>query len=370
LLRTYDEIVNAIADTAFHPLILAGAQAPVLDALGRPLRDLRLSVIDQCNFRCTYCMPRDVFGADYPFLRASERLSFDQMVKVAKAFASLGVEKIRITGGEPLLRRGLETLIERLAQLTTASGKPMDIALTTNGSLLAAKARTLRDAGLRRVTVSLDALDDAVFRRMSDVDLPVARILDGIESAHAAGLAPIKVNTVIERGVNDSQILPLVRHFRGTDIALRFIEYMDVGGASAWSNATVLTAREIRAIVETEFPLVALAEERETATAVNYRHADQSTQVGFIASISQPFCGGCSRARVSADGRLYTCLFATEGTDLKPWLADAVPVERLVETLRRRWSTRDDRYSELRAIRRKPGAGKIYPTVRMSLVGG
>jgi GTP 3',8-cyclase len=354
LLRTYDKIVNAIAQ----------------DALGRPLRDLRLSVIDQCNFRCTYCMPREVFGADYPFLRASERLSFDQMVKVAKAFAAVGVEKIRITGGEPLLRRGLETLIERLARLTTIDGKPMDIALTTNGSLLAAKARALHDAGLRRVTVSLDAIDDAVFRRMSDVDLPVARILDGIEAARAVGLAPVKVNTVIERGVNDSQILPLVRHFHGTDIALRFIEYMDVGGASAWSNATVLTAREIRAIVESEFPLVALPAEHASATAVNYRHANGNGRVGFIASISQPFCGDCTRARVSADGQLYTCLFATRGTDLKPWLGDAVPVEALTEALRDRWGTRDDRYSELRATRRKPGGGKVYPTVRMSLVGG
>jgi GTP 3',8-cyclase len=349
LLRTYEKIVNA---------------------LGRPLRDLRLSVIDQCNFRCTYCMPREVFGADYPFLRASERLSFDQMVKAAKAFAAVGVEKIRITGGEPLLRRGLETLIERLARLTTIDGKPMDIALTTNGSLLAAKARALHDAGLRRVTVSLDAIDDAVFRRMSDVDLPVARILDGIEAAHAVGLAPVKVNTVIERGVNDSQILPLVRHFHGTDIALRFIEYMDVGGASAWSNATVLTAREIRAIVESEFPLVALPAEHASATAVNYRHANGNGRVGFIASISQPFCGDCTRARVSADGQLYTCLFATRGTDLKPWLGDAVPVEALTEALRDRWGTRDDRYSELRATRRKPGGGKVYPTVRMSLVGG
>lgn len=360
----------AIAGTEMPLHLAPGMQVPVLDALERPLQDLRLSVIDQCNFRCTYCMPRNVFGVDYPFLRASERLSFDQMVKIAKAFASLGVKKVRITGGEPLLRRGLETFVERLAQLTTVTGEPMDIALTTNGSLLASRARALRDAGLRRVTVSLDAIDDAVFKRMSDVDLPVARILDGIEAAQAAGLAPVKVNCVIERGVNDSQILPLVRHFRDTDIALRFIEYMDVGGASGWSNATVLTAREIRTRVEAEFPLVALAAGHASATAVDYRHADGRGRVGFIASISQPFCGACSRARVSADGRLYTCLFATEGTDLKPWLGDAVAVETLAETLRRRWSTRDDRYSELRTIRRTPNAGKRWPTVRMSLVGG
>ncbi|MCP3725156.1 GTP 3',8-cyclase MoaA [Paraburkholderia sp. CNPSo 3272] len=366
--------MNAIAE----PLIAAGPSsdglpriaAPAFDRLGRPLRDLRLSVIDQCNFRCTYCMPRHVFGADYPFLRASERLSFDQMVKLARAFASLGVEKIRITGGEPLLRRGLEALIERLARLTAASGKPMDIAMTTNGSLLASRARALRDAGLGRVTVSLDAVDQGVFRRMSDVDLPVTRILDGIEQAQAVGLAPVKVNAVIQRDVNDSQILPLVRLFRNTSVAVRFIEYMDVGGAFDWSNATVLTAREIRAIVESEFPLVPLAAEREGATAVKYRHASGSGEVGFISSISAPFCGACSRARVSADGQLYTCLFATQGTDLNPWLGDAVPVEQLAESIRASWNARDDRYSELRWMRRKSATGKAWPTVRMSLVGG
>lgn len=374
-LRPLYEIVNAIAqaitaDTASPQRVLAGLAPPVLDARDRPLRDLRLSVIDQCNFRCTYCMPRDVFDANYPFLRASERLSSDQLVKIAKAFVALGVEKIRITGGEPLLRRGLESIIERLACLTSLSGKPLDIALTTNGSLLAARARALRDAGLGRVTVSLDALDDAVFRRMSDVDLPVARILDGIEQAHAVGLAPIKVNAVIERGVNDSQILPLVRRFRGTDVAVRFIEYMDVGGASAWSNATVLTAREIRAIVESEFPLIPINTSDATATSVNYRHADGSGDIGFIASISQPFCGACSRARVSADGQLYTCLFAVQGTDLRPWLDDAAPEDELIDALRARWSARDDHYSELRAERSRAGTGKTYPTVRMSLVGG
>ncbi|WP_408293981.1 MULTISPECIES: GTP 3',8-cyclase MoaA [Paraburkholderia] len=349
---------------------LSGAAASVTDRLGRPLRDLRLSVIDQCNFRCAYCMPREVFGADYRFLRASERLSFDQMMKIVRAFVALGVEKVRITGGEPLLRRGLESFIERLASLTSLSGQPLDIALTTNGSLLAARARALRDAGLRRVTVSLDALDDPVFRRMSDVDIPVARILDGIEQAHAVGLAPVKVNAVIERGVNDCQILPLVRHFRGTDTAVRFIEYMDVGGATGWSKSTVLTAREIRAIVESEYPLVANDRANNAATSVSYRHADGTGEVGFIASMSEPFCGECSRARVSADGHLYTCLFATQGADLKPWLGDAVPTARLIDELHSHWQARDDRYSELHADRRRTGTGKSYPTVRMSLVGG
>ncbi|WP_408389910.1 GTP 3',8-cyclase MoaA [Paraburkholderia sediminicola] len=359
-----------LAGTASRHGVSAGAVTTTLDKLNRPLRDLRLSVIDQCNFRCTYCMPRDTFGADYRFLPSSERLSFEQILKLAKAFTLLGVEKIRITGGEPLLRRGLESLIESLAKLTTGSGKPMELALTTNGSLLAAKARSLRDAGLGRVTVSLDAVDDGVFRRMSDVDMPVSRILDGIEAARAVGLAPIKVNAVIERGVNDSQILPLVRLFKGTGVAVRFIEYMDVGGAGGWSNTKVITARETRDIVESAFPLVPVVVHEQTGTAVNYRHADGAGEVGFIASVSQPFCGSCSRARVSADGQLYSCLFATHSTDLRPWLADTASVEQLAGAVRNRWIQRDDRYSELRSMPRRSGSGKVYPTVRMSLVGG
>ncbi|WP_225936633.1 GTP 3',8-cyclase MoaA [Caballeronia sp. NK8] len=342
----------------------------MLDRLDRPLRDLRLSVIDQCNFRCTYCMPRETFGADYPFLPSSERLSFAQMLKLARAFALLGVEKIRITGGEPLLRRGLESLIEQLAKVTTISGKAMELALTTNGSLLAAKAQSLRNAGLDRVTVSLDAVDYAVFRRMSDIDIPVSRILKGIETARAVGLDPIKVNTVVERGVNDSQILPLVRLFKGTGVAVRFIEYMDVGGAADWSNANVMTAREIRDVVESEFRLIPHAVAEERGTAVNYRHAGGEGDVGFIASVSQPFCGSCSRARMSADGRVYSCLFAKEGADLTPWLTDTASVEQLAVAVRSRWVQRDDRYSELRSTQRKKGSGRVYPTVRMSLVGG
>ncbi|MFM0185366.1 GTP 3',8-cyclase MoaA [Paraburkholderia nemoris] len=359
-----------LADTESRHDVSAGAVTTTLDTLDRPLRDLRLSVIDQCNFRCTYCMPRETFGADYRFLPSSERLSFEQMVKLAKAFALLGVEKIRITGGEPLLRRGLESLIEQLAKLTTPGGKPLELALTTNGSLLAAKARSLRDAGLGRVTVSLDAVDDAIFRRMSDVDMPVSQILDGIEAARAVGLDPVKVNAVIERGVNDSQILPLVRQFKGTGVAVRFIEFMDVGGAGGWSNTKVITARETRDIVESAFPLVPVVVREQTGTAVNYRHADGTGEVGFIASVSQPFCGSCSRARVSADGQLYSCLFATHGTDLKAWLTEAASVEQLAGVVRSRWTQRDDRYSELRSTPRRSGSGKAYPTVRMSLVGG
>lgn len=348
--------------------MLAPSVAPVLDRAARPLRDLRLSVIDQCNLRCTYCMPRETFGPGYPFLRADQRLSFDQMVRLAGAFAELGVGKIRLTGGEPLLRKGLETLIERLARLTTRDGQPMEIALTTNGVLLADKARTLRDAGLTRVTVSLDALDDAVFRRMADTDAPVARVLEGIAAASAAGLAPVKVNAVIERGVNDDQILPLVRFFKGSGVTLRFIEFMDVGGAFAWASDKVVSAREVQARVESTYPLRRAGAGREGATAFNYEHADGGGRLGFIASVSQPFCGDCSRARVSSDGRLYTCLFATEGLDLKPWLQPGADAATLRDVVRQRWQQRQDRYSELRSA--KAEGKRTYPVVRMSLVGG
>ncbi|KVT58390.1 cyclic pyranopterin phosphate synthase MoaA [Burkholderia ubonensis] len=367
-------VIDSVTPPLTAPSRGAAASDPpgTVDTLARPLRDLRLSVIDQCNFRCTYCMPRESFDAGYAFMPSSARLSFAQLTRIARAFVALGVEKIRLTGGEPLLRRGIETLIESLAALTTLDGKPVEIALTTNGSLLAAKARALRDAGLGRVTVSLDAIDDAVFRKMSDVDLPVSRILAGIEAAQAAGLAPVKVNAVIERGVNDGQLLPLVRAFRHTGVAVRFIEYMDVGGAQFWSTDKVVTTAQMRGIIESAYPLLADAadDDAHVGTALRYRHADGAGEVGFIASVSHPFCGTCSRARVSADGQLYTCLFATHGTDLRPWLGDAAPLDQLVAAIRGRWLRRDDRYSELRAAHRTRRTGKTYPTVRMSLVGG
>jgi GTP 3',8-cyclase len=342
----------------------------VRDSLGRPLRDLRLSVIDQCNFRCTYCMPKEVFDKDYAFLPSSARLSYEQMEKMAKAFASLGVEKIRVTGGEPLLRRNIESLVERLANLKTIDGKPMEVALTTNGSLLAAKARTLRDAGLTRVTVSLDSLEDRIFRRMNDVDFPVARILSGIDTAVSVGLRPVKVNTVIERGVNESQILPIANHFRGTGVVVRYIEFMDVGGASSWSNSKVFTSEEARQIIESSFRLAPAGPARGNETAVNYRYQDGQGEVGFISSMSHPFCGSCSRATVSADGQMYACLFAAEGFDFRPWLSDATSVKQLADVVHARWHRRDNRYSEMREERRDRTPGKAYPTVRMSLVGG
>jgi cyclic pyranopterin phosphate synthase len=339
----------------------------LLDTRGRPLKDLRLSVIDQCNFRCPYCMPKESYGPDFPFMTSSERLSFDQLARMARTFVQLGVEKLRITGGEPLLRKDLPRLIETLAAMRTLDGKPLDIALTTNGSLLAARAQSLKDAGLRRITVSLDNLDNALAGRMNGVGFPVARVLEGIAAAQRVGLAPVKVNTVIERGVNDSQILPLVHHFRDSGVQLRFIEYMDVGGASRWNAGQVLSADAMRAIVQQQYPLVRGSAARGHDTAEVWHHADGSGSLGFIASMSHPFCGDCVRARLAADGKLYLCLFSQQGADLRPWLGEGQEAQ-LAERIGALWRARTDRYSELRG----PSGGRTHAhkVVRMSLVGG
>ncbi|CAG2156559.1 GTP 3',8-cyclase MoaA [Cupriavidus numazuensis] len=344
------------------------APAACRDQLDRPLKDLRLSVIDQCNFRCTYCMPKERFGRDYPFLSPGQRLSDRELLQIVRGFVSLGVEKVRLTGGEPLLRKGIESLVEGIASMSSTTGRPVEVAMTTNGSLLARKARSLRDAGLRRVTVSLDSLDDRTFRAMNDVDFPVQRVLEGIDAACAAGLAPVKVNCVVERGTNDGQVLPLVEHFRGSDVTLRFIEYMDVEGPSAWSRSRVMPSDEIRAIVERAHALVPVVR-RSSETASNFLLADGSLKVGFISSVSHPFCGDCTRARVSVDGRLFLCLFATDSIDLRCQLAASRPAEAIADAVRDAWQARGDRYSELREERRANGK-RQYPTVRMSLVGG
>jgi cyclic pyranopterin phosphate synthase len=336
----------------------------LLDSRGRPLKDLRLSVIDQCNFRCPYCMPKESYGPDFPFMTSSERLSFDELARLARTFVGLGVEKIRLTGGEPLLRKDLPRLIETLAAMRTPSGRELDIALTTNGSLLAKQAQSLKDAGLKRITVSLDSLDDELAGRMNGVNFPVARVLEGIAAAQHVGLAPVKVNTVIERGVNEGQILPLVHHFRDSGVQLRFIEYMDVGGASRWNAGQVLTADAIRAVVQQHYPLLPDSAARGHDTAEIWHHADGSGSVGFIASMSHPFCGDCTRARVTADGKIYLCLFAIEGTDLRPWLG-AGQEATLAARVRTLWQARGDRYSELRGP-----AARAHRVVRMSLVGG
>lgn len=309
-------------------------------------------------------MPKDVFTKDYPFLSSDEWLSFDQMFTMCRAFMQLGVEKIRLTGGEPLLRKGLETLIARLATLDT------DLALTTNGSLLAARAHGLKQAGLKRVTVSLDAIDGDLFARMNGVGFPVARVLEGIDAAIDAGLAPLKINVVIEKGVNELQILPLARHFYRRPVDLRFIEYMDVGGAHGWSSDKIVRSDSILTLLRRHFSLEADSGGDTGSTSVNYRFADGLARVGFVSSMSHPFCSTCSRARVSADGQLFSCLFATQSFDLKPWLDAAITSDELIDVVRARWTQRDDRYSELRGTKPPQDSRKRYPTVRMSLVGG
>lgn len=330
------------------------------DRLGRPLRDLRLSVTDRCNFRCPYCMPRDVFGPDHAFLPKAEILSFEELSRLTRIFAGLGVTKVRLTGGEPLLRRDLPVLI---AQLSSIDGL-RDIALTTNGSSLVQLAGPLRDAGLRRLTVSLDALDDAVFRAMNDVDFPVHRVLAGIDSALRAGFAQVKINMVVKRGVNEDQILPMARRFSGPQFVLRFIEYMDVGNTNGWRMDDVVSAREIIARLQEEFSVEPLAPNYPGEVACRYRHRGGG-EIGIIASVSRPFCSGCTRARVSADGHFYTCLFASEGHDLRALIRSGMSDENIGKSIRAIWQGRGDRYSELRSA-----ATVSQPKAEMSVLGG
>jgi len=337
---------------------------PLLDRLGRPLETLRVSVTDRCNFRCVYCMPKEVFGREYKFLERKELLSLEEIARVAGVFAQLGVRTVRITGGEPLVRRNVEHLIELLAAIERPDGSKLELALTTNGAALADKAETLAAAGLNRVTVSLDSLDDASFRAMNDVDFPVQRVLDGIDAAAAAGL-PVKVNAVVKRGVNDAALVELAEHFRGTGQVLRFIEFMDVGTTNQWKLEDVVTADEIVEKIGARWPLEPVAAESPDATARRFRYVDGAGEIGVIASVTKPFCGACSRARLSAEGRLYTCLFAARGHDLRASLRGAVTDEELAETLRGIWSRRTDRYSELRTAQTA-----ALPKVEMSYIGG
>jgi GTP 3',8-cyclase len=331
----------------------------VRDKLRRPLRDLRVSVTDRCNFRCVYCMPKEVFGRDYVFLERRELLTFEEIERLARVFVAHGVEKIRITGGEPLVRRDLERLIEQLA---TIDG--LDLTLTTNGSLLPQKAQALRDAGLRRVTVSLDSLDDRVFSAMNDVDFPVQRVLEGIDAAAAAGL-PVKVNMVVKRGLNEEAILPMAREFRERGHILRFIEYMDVGRTNGWRLDDVVPAAEIVETIETEFPLEPLEPNYPGEVARRWRYRDGAGEIGVIASVTQPFCGTCTRARLSAEGRLYTCLFALRGHDLRALVRGGASDEELHEAIGTTWRGRADRYSELRSAQTAD-----LPKVEMSYIGG
>ena len=331
-----------------------------LDTLGRPLHDLRISVTDRCNFRCVYCMPKEIFGKDYQFLPRSEILTFEEIERLVRIFVSLGVQKIRLTGGEPLVRRDLERLVEKLARIGD-----LDLTLTTNGSLLAQKARLLADAGLRRVTVSLDSLDDATFRGMNDVDFPVAKVLAGIEAARAAGLAPIKINMVTKRGVNESSIVPMARYFKGTGMTLRFIEFMDVGSTNGWRLDDVVPAREVVAMIDREMPLEPVQAGYRGEVAARYRYKDGSGEIGVISSVTQPFCADCTRARLSADGSLYTCLFATQGHDLRALLRSGATDEEITSAIAAVWTDRTDRYSDLRS---KETAG--LHKIEMSFIGG
>ncbi|MGT2432408.1 GTP 3',8-cyclase MoaA [Cupriavidus basilensis] len=315
-------------------------------------------------------MPKEIYTKDYPFLKAGSRLSFQQMVSIAKGFISLGVEKVRLTGGEPLLRKDIEKLVEALARLATPDGRPVEIVLTTNGTPPCGEGAGIKGcAGLAGVTVSLDSLDDAVFRHMNDVGFPVGKVLDGIEAARNAGIDTVKVNTVIEKGVNDSQILPLAKYFRHGGVTPRFIEFMDVGGAESWSMQRVLRSEDVRDRIAQAYPWF-LARDFAAAIRLALLYADGGGEVGFISSVSKPFCGDCTRARVSADGRMFLCLFAERGVDLRQWLTESTSPEALRDAIRSRWERRDDRYSELRTERLARNGKKSYPTVRMSLVGG
>jgi cyclic pyranopterin phosphate synthase len=335
------------------------------DRLGRRLRDLRISVTDRCNFRCVYCMPREIYGRDFPFLPRSEVLTFEEIARVATVMTGLGVEKLRVTGGEPLVRRDLPELIAMLSPLRVASGEPVDLALTTNGAALRPLARPLRDAGLTRITVSLDSLDDGVFRAMNGVDFPVARVLDGVDAARAAGLAPVKINTVVRRGLNDDSILPLARWARREGLVLRFIEYMDVGHSNGWRLDDVVPASEIVARIGAELRLEPVAPEYPGEVATRWRYADGSGEIGVIASVSQPFCGACTRLRLSAEGRLFTCLFAVDGHDLRAPLRSGATDEELAAEIAALWRSRDDRYSDLRSE-----ATEGLPRVEMFAIGG
>jgi cyclic pyranopterin phosphate synthase len=335
------------------------------DRFGRALRDLRISVTDRCNFRCPYCMPAELFGRDFAFLPRDQMLTFEEITRLSAIFVDLGVGKLRITGGEPLVRRDLPVLVSELASLRTPEGGPVDLTLTTNGSALRPLAGALRGAGLQRITVSLDSLDDAVSARMNGVDFPVARVLDGIAAARSAGLAPIKVNAVIRRGLNEASILPLARWARDEGLVLRFIEYMDVGTANGWRLDDVVPADEILATLDAELPLEAVVANYRGEVAGRYRYRDGGGEIGVIASVTRPFCGDCTRARLSAEGLLYTCLFAVHGTDLKSPLRNGEGDAELADRIRAVWSSRADRYSELRSA-----ATERLPKVEMFALGG
>ena len=374
---TTRKVIIPLADLRYAspvPKVPASLSAPtglLGDTLGRPLRDLRISVTDRCNFRCSYCMPSEIFDKDYAYLPQNSLLSFEEITRLARIFVAHGVEKIRLTGGEPLLRKNLEALVGMLARLQTPAGRPLDITLTTNGSLLAKKAQTLKDAGLQRVTVSLDALDDAIFRRMNDVDFPVADVLRGIDAAHKAGLVPIKVNMVVKRGTNDSQILPLAHHFRHSGAVLRFIEYMDVGATNGWQMDQVLPSGQVIERLQAQFPMAAIDPNHSGETAERWRYLDGAGEIGVISSVTQAFCGQCNRARLSTEGKLFLCLFASQGHDLRALLRGNYADEQIAAAVAPIWQARSDRYSEVRAgLPPDASPAGSARRVEMSYIGG
>ena len=339
---------------------------PALDLRARPLRDLRISVTDRCNFRCTYCMPREVFDADYTFMRHADLLSFEEIARLAGVFTRLGVEKIRLTGGEPLLRKHLENLVGLLADVRTPAGQPLELTLTTNGSVLERKAAALKTAGLTRVTVSLDALDAAMFQGMSDSGFTPDDVLRGIDAAAAAGLAPVKVNMVVRRGLNDAQILPMAERFRHSGHILRFIEYMDVGNSNGWNLTEVVPSQEVLARIAAVHPLEPVAADDMGRVAERWRYQDGGGEIGVISSVTHAFCGGCTRARLSPEGKLFLCLFAHQGYDLRAPLRDGASDDELAAILTGIWAARGDNYSELRGRQQADPARKV----EMSYIGG
>jgi cyclic pyranopterin phosphate synthase len=357
----------ADARTALPVAVAAPRVTPMgllADARGRNLRDLRISVTDRCNFRCVYCMPKDVFGREYPFLPHADLLNFEEITRLAQVFKAHGIEKIRLTGGEPLLRRRLERLVEMLAAIGG-----LDLTLTTNGALLAKKARELKAAGLHRVSVSLDALDDGIFRAMNDADFPVAKVLEGIDAAAEAGLGPVKINMVVKRGINEHEILPMARHFKGSGHILRFIEYMDVGHTNGWRMDDVVPSAEVLRIVGGALPLAPLDPNYVGEVAERWRYTDAGNEnageIGVISSVTQAFCRDCTRARLSTEGKLYTCLFATQGFDLRALLRDGSSDERISDAIAAIWLQRADRYSEIRSEHTS-----ALPKIEMSYIGG
>lgn len=366
----------AVPHAAFDASTRIAAQGLVSDRRGRALHDLRISVTDRCNFRCNYCMPKEIFDKDYAYLKHTDLLTFEEITRLARVFVAHGVEKIRLTGGEPLLRKNLEQLIEQLAVLRTPTGQPLDLTLTTNGSLLARKAQSLKDAGLQRVTISLDGLDDAVFKRMNDVDFPVADVLAGIEAAHAVGLGPIKINMVVKRGTNEQEILPMAHHFKNTGMVLRFIEYMDVGATNGWRMQEVMPSSEVVRLIQSALPLVPLAAAQPGETAQRWGYADAqgrhdraAGEIGVISSVTQAFCGSCNRARLSTEGQLYLCLFAEQGYDLRSLVRANATEADLQSAVAHIWQGRSDNYSEQRSAM-PSDTGAPVKRVEMSYIGG